>query len=78
VSTGRDGMPGVSQHPATEDDANRWREAAQLRSDHPGWVIIWFAPDRQFRAYPLSQRRGATALTAATAAELAEQISRAR
>lgn len=71
-------MPGVSQHPATEDDANRWREAAQLRSGHPGWVIIWLAQDRQFRAYPLSRRRSAATLTAATAAELAERISRAR
>ena len=45
-------------------------------NEHPQWVIIWLAPTRQFRAYPLTQARRAGALTAATAAELDEQISR--
>lgn len=60
-----------------EADKERWAEAATLRSEHSHWVIIWLAASREFRAYPLSQRHGAGALTAATAAELAQQISRA-
>jgi hypothetical protein len=70
-------VPDVNQHQATDGDEERWREAAQLRGEHSNWVIIWLAQARQFRAYPISQSRQADALTAATAAELAEQISRA-
>ncbi len=50
---------------------------ARLRNEHPDYVIIWLAPTRQFRAYPLKNARRADALTAVTAADLAEQISRA-
>jgi hypothetical protein len=67
----------VNQQPATGGDAERWKEVARLRNEHPEWVIVWLAPTRQFRAYPLTQARRADALTAATAADLAEQIRRA-
>jgi len=67
----------VNQQPATGNDAERWREVARLRNEHPDYVIIWLAPTRQFRAYPLKQARRAGALTAATAADLADQIGRA-
>jgi len=67
----------VNQQPAAGNDAERWREVARLRNEHPDYVIIWLAPTRQFRAYPLTQTRRAAALTAATAADLAEQIGRA-
>jgi len=67
----------MSQQWAADIDADRWREAAWLRNEHPDWVIIWLAPTRQFRAYPLKQARRVAALTAATAAGLAEQISQA-
>jgi hypothetical protein len=67
----------VNPEPCTGGDAERWKEVARLRNEHPEWVIIWLAPTRQFRAYPLSQARRDGALTAATAADLAEQISRA-
>jgi hypothetical protein len=67
----------VNQQPAVGNDAERWREVARLRNEHPDYVIIWLAPTRQFRAYPLKQARRAAALTAATAADLADQISRA-
>ena len=64
--------------PAADDDADRCREAARLRRDHAGWVIIWLTPAREFRAYRrLPGRRRDTALTAATAGDLAELISRA-
>ena len=62
---------------ASGDDADRWREVAQLRNEHPDWVVIWLAATGQFRAYRLSEARRDNGLTAATAAGLAEQISRA-
>ena len=67
----------MNQQPAAGNKAERWREVARLRNEHPDYVIIWLAPTRQFRAYPLTQTRRAGALTAATAADLADQISRA-
>ena len=67
----------MNQQPAAGNDAERWREVARLRNEHPDYVIIWLAPARKFRAYPLKQARRAAALTAATAADLADQISRA-
>lgn len=62
---------------ASGGEAERWLEVARLRNEHPDYVIIWLAPTRQFRAYPLKNARRADALTAVTAADLAEQISRA-
>ena len=67
----------MNQQPVAGNDAERWREVARLRNEHPDYVIIWLAPTRQFRAYPLKQARRTAALTAATAADLADQISRA-
>jgi hypothetical protein len=67
------------QHPtAGEEEAGRWREAARLRRDHAGWVIIWHAPAGQFRAYGrLPGARRDTALTAPTPARLADLIGQA-
>jgi hypothetical protein len=62
---------------ASGDDAERWREAARLRDECPGWVIIWLAPTREYRAYQDSQSRRAAALKADTAADLAAQIRQA-
>jgi hypothetical protein len=76
-ATKENNVPDVNQHHAAEGDEERWREAAQLRRDHPGWVIVWLAPSRQFKAYPLYQGQRAEPLIAGTAAELAELISRA-
>jgi hypothetical protein len=60
------------------DDADRWREAAALRADHVGWVVIWLAPVGRFRAYRrLPGARRDTALSDPTAAGLASQITRA-
>jgi len=69
-------MPDLSRHSPVGDDTQRWREAAQLRDAHPGWVVIWLARTQQCRAYQISGRRRSGALTAATAADLAAQISR--
>jgi hypothetical protein len=60
------------------DDAARWREAAELRGEHPKWVVIWLAPAGRFRAYRrLPGARRDTALSDPTAAGLADQITRA-
>ena len=29
--------------PAATDDADRWREAARLRREHPGWIVVWLS-----------------------------------
>jgi hypothetical protein len=84
--TDRPVPPPAATPPATasEDDADRWREAARLRREHPKWVIVWVAPAGEFRAYRrLPGTRRDTALSAATAHELdglitqAEQAARA-
>jgi hypothetical protein len=62
---------------APDDDAARWQAAAQLRSQNPGWLIVWLARIGQFRAYPLISARRGTALTAPTTDELAMQIHQA-
>jgi predicted ATPase len=61
-----------------EDDLRHWEEAAQMRREHRGWIIIWLASDSQFRAYRrLPGTRRDTTLSAATASDLATQIIRA-
>jgi hypothetical protein len=59
------------------DDA-RWQEAARVRAEHRGWIVIWLAPENCYRAYRrLSGARRDTALSAATAAEMSTQIGQA-
>jgi hypothetical protein len=58
-----------------QDDTACWREAERLRRDHPGWVVLWLARLRQYRAYHISRARHATTLTAPTPGDLAAQIS---
>jgi hypothetical protein len=55
-----------------------WREAARLRRGHRGWVIIWLAAEQRFRACRrLPGARRDTALSAATASEMAGLITQA-
>jgi len=64
--------------PPRGDDAARWRDAARLRAEHSGWVIVWLARTGQFRAYKrLAGARRDTSLTAATADALATKITAA-
>jgi len=59
-------------------DGARWREAAQLRAEHRGWIIVWLAPENCFRAYRrLPGARRDTALSAATADQMAVLIGQA-
>jgi hypothetical protein len=70
----------VSDHEADGDqgdDARCWREAARLRREHPGWVVLWLDRTREFRAYRLRQARHDSVLTARTPADLAAQIGQA-
>jgi hypothetical protein len=71
-----DPPPGTG-HPAG-GNPGRWREAARLRLDHPGWAVLWLAAAAEFRAYRRlpGQRRDA-ALSAPTAEGLAEKIAQA-
>ena len=72
----------LAEHPAGApppgDDAARWRDAARLRAEHSGWVIVWLARTGQFRAYKrLPGARRDTSLTAVTAEALATRITAA-
>ena len=71
----------VDQAPAGETggtDEACWREAARLRREHRGWIVIWLARDGCYRAYRrMPGARRDTALSAVTADDMAEQIRRA-
>jgi hypothetical protein len=70
VTPGADG-------PAQRDDGC-WREAARLRREYRGWVVVWLAPENCYRAYRrLPGTRRDTALSAATAGEMAALIGQA-
>jgi hypothetical protein len=57
------------------DEAERWREAARLRREHPGWIVVWLARESRYNAYRrLPGTRRDTALTDPTADGLASQI----
>jgi len=59
-------------------DAECWREAARLRREHRGWIVIWLARDNCYRAYRRTPgARHDTALSAPTAHDMAKQITRA-
>lgn len=59
----------------TVGDADRWREAARLREEFRGWIVIWLAPEKEFRAYRrLPGTRRDTALAAPASEDLAEKI----
>jgi hypothetical protein len=63
---------------STDRDAQRWQQAAQLRAEHKGWIVVWLAPENCFRAYRrLPGSRRDTALSAATSADMAALIAQA-
>jgi hypothetical protein len=63
---------------ADDDDAGRLRQAARLRREHPGWIVLWLAPIGQYKAYRrLPGARHDTALTASTPTDLAARITQA-
>jgi hypothetical protein len=63
---------------AQQEDADCWREAARLRSQFGGWIVIWLARENCYRAYKrLPGARRDTALSAATSGEMAGLIGQA-
>jgi len=63
---------------APDRDTDRWREAARLRREHRGWIVIWLAAENRYRAYRrLPGARRDTALSAATPGEMAGLIRQA-
>jgi hypothetical protein len=63
---------------STDRDAQRWQQAAQLRAEHKGWIVVWLASENCFRAYRrMPGARRDTALSAATSAEMAGLIGQA-
>jgi hypothetical protein len=70
--------PAAASGAAADEDAACWEHAARLRTAHRGWVVIWLASEARFRAYRrLPGARRDTALSAATASEIAAQITQA-
>jgi hypothetical protein len=63
---------------STDRDAQRWQQAAQLRAEHKGWIVVWLAPENCFRAYRrMPGARRDTALSATTSGQMADQIRQA-
>jgi hypothetical protein len=61
-----------------EKQDNCWREAARLRREHRGWIIVWLAAENCYRAYRrLPGARRDTAISAPTPAEMAALIGQA-
>ncbi|MGH3285731.1 MAG: hypothetical protein ACRDPD_13770, partial [Streptosporangiaceae bacterium] len=70
--------PAAPDRAAADEDAACWREAARLRREHRGWIVIWLAAENCYRAYRrLPGARRDTALSAATPAEMADLIGQA-
>jgi hypothetical protein len=63
---------------AQRDEDACWREAARLRSQFRGWIVVWLARENCYRAYRrLPGARRDTALSAATSGEMADLIGQA-
>lgn len=64
--------------PARQEEDASWQEATRLRREHRGWIVVWLAPKKCFRAYRrLAGARRDTALSAATSGEMATLIGQA-
>ena len=63
----------------TAVDADRWQEAAQLRAQFRGWIVIWLASEGEFRAYRrLPRAHRDTVLRAPTVQDMAARIEQAQ
>jgi hypothetical protein len=68
----------TARSPAQQQDAACWREAARLRSQFRGWIVIWLARENCYRAYRrLPGARRDTAISAATSGEMTSLIGQA-
>jgi hypothetical protein len=57
------------------DEAARWEAAAQVRADHPGWVVIWAQLRGEFQARPLFRAPRGTVATGQTPADLIARMT---
>jgi len=62
---------------AADDQAGRREAAAQIRRDHPRWVVIWAARKGEYQARPLF-RATPRMIAAATPEELITQMRQVR
>ena len=74
-SPGQAGMtgtppPAAGDLPAADADAACRKSAAQIRQQRSNWVVIWAAPLRRYRAWPLFRAPRDISLTARTPGEL--------
>jgi hypothetical protein len=58
------------------DDAARWEAAAQVRQDHPRWVVIWVARKNQYQARPTFPAPAGTVVIGVTPEALVAEIVR--
>jgi hypothetical protein len=59
---------------AGDDDAARSADAAQIRREHPRWVVIWVARKGEFQARPLFRAPRGTVAVGVTPDELTAQM----
>jgi hypothetical protein len=68
----------TADSPAQQQEEVCWREAARLRSQFRGWIVIWLARENCYRAYRrLPGARRDTTLSAATSGQMADLIGQA-
>jgi hypothetical protein len=66
-------MTAPSPHTPVGDDAACWEAAAQIRRDHPGWVVIWSVRKGEYQARPFRVPRD-TVAAGATPEELTARM----
>jgi hypothetical protein len=59
---------------APGDEASRQEATAQLRREHPGWVIIWSARKGEYQARPLFRAPPETVAAAPAPEALTSQV----
>jgi hypothetical protein len=67
--------PGKAPGPVPDDIATREQQAAQLRRDHPRWVVIWAERKNEYQARPLTGGQGRIAV-GTTPGELTAEIEK--
>jgi hypothetical protein len=64
----------IVESPGT-DQALQWEAAAQVRADHPDWVVIWAQLRGEFQARPLFRAPRGTVAAGRTPADLVAQMN---
>jgi hypothetical protein len=69
------GSPGPDPPAAADDEAARWKTAAQIRREHPRWVVIWSQLRGEFQARPLFGAPRGTVAVGPTPDDLIAQMN---